>query len=128
MAQSIYVDGLVHGDNPIPAAAVVGSLLMSGGVSGTDRSTGTLPEDIRAEIAGMFDNVGAILDAAGGQWDQVVRIDVALTDPSLRAAVNDEWVRRFPDPARRPARKTDAGATLPGGFRVQCTFVANLDS
>lgn len=127
MRRSVYVQGLAHGSNPIPAAAVVGSLLMSGGVSGVDRGSGSVPADIAGEVANMFDNVVAIVEAGGGTLDTVARIDVALTEPGIRDAVNEEWVRRFPNPGSRPARKTEVSASLPPGLRVQCTFMANLE-
>ena len=127
MRRSVYVEGLGHGDNPIPAAAVVGSLLMSGGISGVERSTGQMPDLLADELANMFDNIEAVLGTVGATVDEVVRLDVSLVAPTARGALNAEWVRRFPEEANRPARKTEVGVALPPGLRVQCTFVAELE-
>ena len=42
-----------------------------------------------------------------------------------RAALNDEWVKMFPDPAARPARHTLNSGTS-GPSMVTCDFVAVL--
>ena len=124
--RSIRIPGFHHGTNPIPNAAVVGSVLMSGGVSGVDRAEGTLPSRVEDAIQSMFDNIVAVLEAAGGSMDMVVRIEVTLEAVELRDALNAEWIRRFPDEASRPARKVEVSASLPPGCRTQCTFTAVL--
>ena len=123
--RSIDVDGLAHGNNPIPNAAVVRGLVFSGGVSGVDRASGSLSDDVGEQVRLMFDNMAAILDAAGGTVADIAKLDVTLPTPDLRAVLNAEWVARFPDPAARPARKTEFGP-LPAGMRVQGQFVAVL--
>ena len=40
-----------------------------------------------------------------------------------RAALNDEWVKMFPDPASRPARHTTALGSESNAL-VTCEFVA----
>lgn len=122
---SVYVEGLAHGDNPIPAGAVVGGLLFSGGVSGADRRAGGIPADVPEQLRNMFDNVTAIVEAAGGSLGDVVKVDVTMLDPGLRPALNVEWESRFPDRDARPARKTEFGS-LPPAMSVQCQFVAVL--
>ncbi len=123
--RSIEVDGLSHGTNPVPAAAVVRGLLCTGGISGVDRRTGRFPDDPQAEVRAMFDNLGAVLEEAKGTFDDVVRVDVTLREPGLRDLLNDEWLRCFPDPGARPARKVTVG-DLPAGMAIQCQSIAVL--
>lgn len=123
--RSIDVDGLSHGPNPVPAAAVVRGLLCTGGISGVDRRTGRLPDDPGDEVRAMFDNLEAVLEAAGGGLDDAVRLDVTLREPQLRELLNAEWLRRFPDAGARPARKVTMG-DLPPGLAIQCLTIAVL--
>jgi 2-iminobutanoate/2-iminopropanoate deaminase len=123
--RSIHVPGLGHGAQPIPNACVVDGLLMSGGVSGKDPATGAVPEDPAAEVEQAFANLRAIVEAAGGTLDQVVKVTVFVTDRAVRAHLNPVWERLFPDPESRPARHA---LEVPlSGMRLQLEAVAVLD-
>lgn len=123
--RSIHVPGLGHGAQPIPMAAVVRGLLMTGGVSGKDPETGSIPEDPAAEVAQAFANLAAILEAAGGSLEDVVKVTVFVTDKSIRGHLNPSWEQHFPDPDRRPARHT---LEVPlAGMRLQLEGIAVLD-
>lgn len=102
----IEIPGVNHGEQPFPMAVRAGSLLVSSGVHGMDASTSQIPDDPDQQIANMFDNIQVLLEAAGGSVDDIVQILLTLTDRSLRVAVNEHWVRLFPDPADRPTRNT----------------------
>jgi 2-iminobutanoate/2-iminopropanoate deaminase len=118
MARSIHVPGLGHGSNPIPAAARRGPLLVTGGISGVDRTTGTRPAGVDEQIGNMFANLAAVLAAGGASVDDVVQVAVVLADGASRPLLNDEWVKTFPDEAARPARHVVV-RPLPGGMAVQ---------
>lgn len=122
--RSIEIEGYRHA-NPIPAASVVGGLLMSGVVYGRDAATGETPATLEGQCALVFRHVRDIARAAGGSADDIVKINVWLRDPARRDAVNAEWTAMFPDPDSRPARHTHAG-DLPGPYLVACDFVAVL--
>ena len=122
---SIDVEGFGHA-NPIPAAARVGNLLMSGIIGGVDPATGELAPTLDAQCALMFRHVRAIVEAAGGTLDDIVKITVYLADHGDRAALNREWVAMFPDRASRPARQAMPGT--PNAERlIECDFVAVVD-
>ena len=74
--KSIHVEGFSHGHNPIPAAARVGNIVMTGGTSGQDPATGKVPEDPIAQVALAFANLEKIMKAAGGSMDDIVKIDI----------------------------------------------------
>lgn len=124
--KSIDPPGFNHGGIPIPIACHIGNLLFSGGVNPVDYTTGKVPEDYAGQIRQVFDNIETILAEAGATLDNVAKIDVA-TDPKQRDLLNEEWVRRFPDPARRPARKLTA-RDLPGEAKIQCEFIAVMNA
>lgn len=122
---SIYVEGFGH-KNPIPAACRVGNILMSGIVFGLDPATGKPADGLDEQCRLMFGHIRAIMQAAGGSTDDIVKVTVWLADRNQREPVNREWLAMFPDPATRPARQAMSGA-LDGGKLVQCDFVAVMD-
>lgn len=122
--RSVDVPGLEHA-NPIPNASVVGNLLVTGGVSGTDPASGQVPDDPAAEVAQAFANLRAILDAAGTTLDAVAKVTVFVQDRAFRKHVNPVWTELFPDPASRPARHTLE--TSLSGVRIQLECLAVLD-
>lgn len=104
--RSIHIEGFNHGKQPIPAASIVGNLLATGGVHGMDRRTGAIPVEAAAQVANAFANLQAILAAAGGGLDDVIKITVFVKGTEVRELVNQQWLRLFPDEQSRPARHT----------------------
>jgi 2-iminobutanoate/2-iminopropanoate deaminase len=119
---SVYVEGFGH-KNPIPAAARVGPLLMSGSIQGNDPATGKPAATVEAQCVFMLANVRRIVEAAGGHTDDIVKLTVWMKDRSQRPALNAPWLEMFPDPAHRPARHT-MQADLDLGKLVECDFTA----
>lgn len=124
--RSIDIPGLSHGPNPIPQAAVVGNLLVSGGVMGMEPDTHELPADLPTQCRLMFANIRRIMEAAGGSTEDIVKLTVFLKPGLPRDALNQEWVAMFPDPASRPARHTLV-YDLPMGMLIQCEIIALLE-
>ena len=112
--------------NPIPNASRVGNIVMSSVISGTNPGSRELPPDLPAQMANLFQHIRNDVEAAGGGVDDIIKITFWMQDPTTgRAAINDEWVRMFPNEAARPARHTLPSA--PGGNAlVTCDFVAVL--
>lgn len=117
--KSFDVEGLGHG-NPIPAVSRIGTIVATGGVSGMDRGTGKIPEDVAAQCALMFANLRTILAAAGATPEDVIRVTVWIKRPEIRAEVNKEWVAMFPDADARPARHTMFYDHFAVNMAVQC--------
>ncbi|PKW14338.1 RidA family protein [Saccharopolyspora spinosa] len=122
--RSIYVDGFSH-ENPIPAACQLGGLVTTGAVHGG--GSGSDPDDFPArfgdQVAAMFDRVAAILTAAGGSLDDVLKFSVRISSPEDRDELNRQWCALFPDPSSRPARQVSIGTTRPH-ILVQCEVLA----
>lgn len=111
-------------ENPIPNASRVGDLVMSSVIGGANPGTRTVPPTLEEQVANVFRHIRHDVEAAGGTVDDIVKVTFWLKDPvSQRAALNDEWVRMFPDPESRPARHSQ---TLPPDSRalVQADFTA----
>ncbi len=124
--RAIYVDGLSHGASAIPTASLVGPLLVSGSISGIDRASGTVPDDIPTQVRNAFDNVRAVLEAAGGTLDDIAKLTFFVADRALRADIDPVWNETFPDPASRPARHAAVYSHLPNGLHLQCELIAYI--
>jgi enamine deaminase RidA (YjgF/YER057c/UK114 family) len=103
MRRSIEVAGFKHG-NPIPAASRIGNIVMTGVISAKDAQSGKLPETLEAQCKAMFRNVRDIIEAAGGKTENIIKMTVWLRNLADRKALNEEWLKMFPDAASRPAR------------------------
>jgi enamine deaminase RidA (YjgF/YER057c/UK114 family) len=119
----IHVEGLSHLGQPIPLAVRRGPVLVSGSISGRDRTTGLPPESSLEEIRNAFANLAEIVRAGGLELDSVVKVEVLLADLSLRDQVNEVWLSVFPDEADRPVRHSTEGK-LPAGLRIQLSIMA----
>ncbi|TFZ06149.1 RidA family protein [Ramlibacter henchirensis] len=124
--QSLHVAGFSH-KNPIPAAARIGPLLMSGLINGMDPATGKLAEGLEAQCAFMFQQVRNVLAGAGGTPDHIVRMTVWLKDRSQRGPLNEQWLAMFPDAQDRPARLSLQATELTEGILVQCEITAWIE-
>jgi 2-iminobutanoate/2-iminopropanoate deaminase len=108
---------------PYSQAIIAGDFVFAAGQGAIDPATG----DVRAgtieeETHRTLRNVGAILDAAGVGFADVVKTTVFLADLGDFAAMNAIYATYFPDP--QPARSTVEVAALPKGFKVEIEVIA----
>ena len=122
--KAIYIDNYWH-TQPIPVACRLGNTIVSGIIHGLDmKSPGGGGLDAQAAL--MFQRLREILVAAGASLDDVVKLNIVMTDRALRSAINDHWVAMFPDEATRPVRQT-IEAPLDNGKLLQCDFHAIVE-
>ncbi len=119
---SVHIPGFTHA-NPIPAASMIGPFLCSGAITGRDPATGEMPASPDNQCANVFVHVRALLEAAGGTTDDILKMTFHLADRNDRDALNREWLAMFPDPASRPARQSLA-ARLDGAALIHCDLLA----
>jgi reactive intermediate/imine deaminase len=106
-------------------AVKVGNTVWCSGQIPLDPATGTLVSgDIDLEIARVFDNLAAVAAAAGGSFNDAVKVNVYLTDLAHFARVNEAMTRYFREPY--PARAAVQVAALPRGARVEVECVLSL--
>jgi 2-iminobutanoate/2-iminopropanoate deaminase len=123
---SIDLPGFTHA-NPIPAASLIRPFLASGAITGRDPETGDMPADLDRQCIHVFDHIHALLAAAGGTSDDILKMTFHLADYRDRKTLNREWLEMFPDPMSRPARQVIA-AQLDGLALIHCDFLAVLQS
>ena len=108
---------------PFSQAIEVGGFIYFSGQVGQEPTTGTLVAGgIAAETDRLFQNLSALLKAAGKSVDDVVRVGVYLTNISDYVAFNGIYAKHFRQPF--PARTTIAVAALPLGACVEIDLVA----
>ncbi len=122
--RTIQVPGFGHA-NPIPTAVRVGSLVATGVLTGRDPVTREMPTSLDEQCHNVFTCIQAVMEAAGGSTDDIVKLTFWLADPGDREALNREWLTLFPDPENRPARQAMA-AQLGEGYLIQCDLLAVL--
>jgi 2-iminobutanoate/2-iminopropanoate deaminase len=107
---------------PFSQAVKVDGFIYFSGQVGQDPATGKVVEGgVEAETERVFQNLAALLKAAGRGFDDVVRAGVYLTSISDFAAMNGVYAKHFSQPF--PARTTIGVAALPLGGRVEIDLV-----
>ena len=107
---------------PFSQAIEAGGFIYFSGQVGQDPATGKLVAGgIAAETERVFQNLAALLKAAGKSFDDVVRVGVFLTNISDFAALNGVYAEHFRQPF--PARTTIGVAALPLGACVEMDLV-----
>ena len=80
--------------------------------------------DFAARARRVFDNLKGIVEAAGGSMDQVLKVNLFLTDLANFATVNEVMAEYFDEPY--PARAAVGVASLPKGTDVEAEAVLGL--
>lgn len=125
MPQSIEVPGLHHGSAPIPAAALVGPLLMSSGINGMDPATGRIPPNLPDQIRLVFENIRRIAESAGGTVADIAKCTFFVRSREASSAINAHWEEMYPEPTARPARHT-LTQELTGSAQIQAEIIAYI--
>ena len=102
------------------AVRVDNTVYLSGQI-GLDPNTMTLVAGIEAQIHRVFQNLHAVADAAGSSLDDVVKLNIYLTDLAHFAKVNEIMATYFHQPF--PARAAVGVASLPRGALVEADGV-----
>jgi reactive intermediate/imine deaminase len=84
-----------------------------------------LVEGFEAQTVQVFENLKAVIEAAGGSFADLVKLNIFLTDLSHFAKVNEVMGRYFQQPY--PARAAIGVASLPRGAMVEMDGILVLD-
>ncbi|MDH5300320.1 MAG: RidA family protein [Gammaproteobacteria bacterium] len=108
-------------------AVKVGSTVYMSGQIPLDPATMALVQGpIETHIRRVFDNLQAVAQAAGGDLQDVVKLNIFLTDLANFAAVNAVMAEYFQQPY--PARAAIGVAQLPRGAEVEMDAVLELNA
>jgi len=112
--QVIHTDKAPSHVGPVPQAVEAGGWIYVSALFGADPVDRVIPQDAAAEANVVFDNLVAILAAAGAELTDVVRVGIVMRDLQRdRPAFNKVWADRFGDhrPARSAIQSDEFGRT-----------------
>lgn len=109
---------------PYNQAILSGNTLYISGQTPMDPTTGTLVTgDIKAETRRCMDSIKAILEAAGMNFEQVVKASIFVKDMHQFAQINEAYAAYF-NAETAPARETVEVANLPMFVNVEISMIA----
>lgn len=110
--EEIRVDGLAEPISHFTDAVRAGGLLFVSGVVAVDRDGGLVGgDDVVAQTRQVFENLRAVLSAAGCDFEDVVKVTIFLTDIDERPLIN-------------PVRQEVFGETRPASTLVEVPRLA----
>lgn len=109
---------------PYSQGIVINGLLYTSGQIPVEPVTGAIPEGITAQAEQSCKNVGAILKAAGTDFEGVVKTTCFLAEIADFAAFNEVYARYF---ISKPARSTVAVKGLPKGVLCEIEAIAAVE-
>jgi len=108
---------------PYSQAIRVGNFVYASGQVHLDPATGELVgATIEDQTRRVFQNIIAVLEAAGTSLNHVVKTTVFMADLSEFARMNAVYAEYFPE--HKPARSTVGVAALPKGARIEIDCIA----
>lgn len=107
------------------AVKVGNTVYLSGQIPLVPGGTALVDGDIAAQIKQVFENLKAVATAAGGSLQDVVKLNVYLTDLAHFPTVNEIMATYFIQPY--PARAAVGVAQLPRGAAVEMDAVLVLN-
>ncbi|MEX0805240.1 MAG: RidA family protein [Candidatus Binatia bacterium] len=125
--ETVQTDKAPKAIGPYTQAIKANGFVYTAGQIAIEPETGDLVEGgISAQTRRVLNNLGAVLEAAGTSFDQVVKATVFLRHMSDFAAMNDVYAEYLGN--AKPARSTIAVAELPRGALVEVDLVALVES
>jgi 2-iminobutanoate/2-iminopropanoate deaminase len=106
-SQAVEVNGTLYVSGQVPLDPATGKVVIGG---------------IGEQTARSLENIGAILEAAGYAFSDVVKCTCLLSDMANFAAMNKVYAKYFPE--NQPARAAFAVRELPLGVLVEIEAVA----
>jgi 2-iminobutanoate/2-iminopropanoate deaminase len=123
MRNAILTDKAPKPVGPYSQGIIEGDFIFVAGQGCINPQTGARElGDVRSETKRTFENIRAILQAAGSSLDDVVKCNVYLRDINDFAAMNEVYETFFAAPF--PARTTIQAGALPGGIAVEIECIA----
>ncbi len=122
--QIIHTDGAPLAIGTYSQAVRVGQTVYLSGQIGLDPASMELVGGIEAQVHRVFQNLRAVTEAAGGSLNDIVKLNIFLTDLANFALVNSVMAEYFAQPY--PARAAVGVASLPRGALVEADGVMQL--
>ena len=123
MLQKISTDKAPAAIGPYSQGIVLGNIFFASGQIPIDPATGEIHgTTIEEQAEQVMKNIGAVLQAAGCTFEDVVKTTCFLADMADFAAFNEIYARYF---TGKPARSCVAAKSLPKGALVEVEVIAS---
>ena len=109
---------------PYSQAQIVGNLVFCSGQIPIIPASGELAQGLEAQAHQVFQNISALLSAAGSDITKVVKTTVFIKNMDDFAAINAIYAQYFTAPF--PARSCVEVARLPKDVLLECEAIAEL--
>ena len=123
--RSVYPPGY-HSKEPFSPGVLTSDRLFVSSMSGSDPSSGKIPDDPAAQVDLALDRMKAVVEAAGLDLRNMVFVNPYLTSDLPSRVMNQRYALRF-EFGNTPARATIEVSSLPGGAHIEYTGVAVRD-
>ena len=122
MLNKISTDKAPSAIGPYSQAIVCGNMLYTSGQIPINPETGAIEaKDIAAQAEQVMKNLGAVLEAAGTSFENVVKTTCFLYEIADFAAFNEVYAKYF---TSKPARSCVAVKDLPKGALCEVELIA----
>lgn len=122
----IHTDGAPQAIGTYSQAVKVGNTVyLSGQIPLIPETMELVKGDMESQVRRVFDNLSAVSVAAGGNLNDIAKLNIFLTDLSHFALVNEVMASYFKQPY--PARAAVGVASLPKGVPVEMDAIMVLD-
>ena len=125
--RKVFTDKAPRPLGPYSQAIIAGNTVYVAGQGGFDPASGKLMNgSFEEEVTRTFENVQAILEAAGTSTDNAVKVNVYLAQADMDhfRAMNEIYKKYFHEDF--PVRTT-VGAPLLGGIQIEVDCIAVID-
>jgi 2-iminobutanoate/2-iminopropanoate deaminase len=122
---------VVHSDHAPKAVGAYSQAVKYAGVLYASGQIGLVPEagklvadDVESQTRQVMQNLSAVLDEAGAELADILKVNIFLTDMGDFPRVNEIYAAWLAE--HRPARATVAVAALPLGAKVEMDLIARI--
>ncbi len=125
MSNKVYTNEAPEAIGPYSQAVVMGDLIFTSGQIPLNPKTGVIEgETITEQTHRVCKNLQAVIDAAGGSMDSVIKTVCFLSNMKDFSLFNEVYAKYF---TKKPARSCVAVKELPKGALVEVEVIAKKE-
>jgi len=121
----------IHTDDAPKAVGAYSQAILNKGLLYTSGQIGLIPasgkmvaDDVASQAKQVVSNLSAVIEGAGGQLNQIIKVTIFLEDMNDFPVVNQIYADWLGD--HRPARSTVAVAALPLAAKVEMDCIVDV--